>query len=308
MITPVAFFCFNRPFHTYKTIKSLALNDEAIKTDLIAFVDGARKQSDQILINSVEKILLSNAIFFKSITINKSPVNLSSALNIRNGVSKILSNYESVIVLEDDIEVSKYFLAFMNEGLQRYKDMKNVWHINGYNFPINIYGNEECYFSRLMQCWGWATWRDRWDQFIEEPLMNDTNYIFSIFTKQMRKELDLNCKNSFFWSQVTANHFNKISTWAIFWYCFIFINKGLCLTPFKSLTKNIGFDNSGVNCRQDIFPNKDVNDLKILKFPTEMYENKKCLEKTAAYLDSRYNLVRRLNLKFRSILKNFKSF
>ena len=308
MNNPIALFCFNRPFHTYRTIKSLATNDEAINTDLIAFIDGARQQSDLTHINSVEKILLSNSKFFKSVTVNKSSLNLSSAQNIRKGVSKVLSNFESIIVLEDDILVSRFFISFMNEGLKKYKNIKNVWHINGYNYPINFYSKDQCYFSRLMQCWGWATWKDRWEQFIEDPLITDTNYIFSIFNKEMRKELDLRCKNSFFWSQITSNHRNKINTWAIFWYCFIFTNKGLCLTPLKSLTQNIGLDNSGVNCSQDIFPNQELNNFKIQNFPNEIHENKNYLKKTSSFLDSRYNLIRRCITKFNSIIKSLESY
>ena len=89
----------------------------------------------------------------------------------------------------------------------------------------------------------------------------------------MRKELDLGCKNSFFWSQITSNHRNKINTWAIFGIV-LFLQIRLCLTPLKSLTQNIGLDNSGVNCSQDIFPNQELNNFKIQIFQMKFTKKK----------------------------------
>ena len=52
--TPIAFFAFNRPYHTYKTLSSLSKNSEAKNTDLYAFIDGHRKISEIHLIDSVD--------------------------------------------------------------------------------------------------------------------------------------------------------------------------------------------------------------------------------------------------------------
>ena len=43
--SPVAFFAFNRPYHTSKSLNSLSLNNEAKNTDLYVFIDGPRKSS-----------------------------------------------------------------------------------------------------------------------------------------------------------------------------------------------------------------------------------------------------------------------
>ena len=50
------------------------------------------------------------------------------------------------------------------------------------------------------------------------------------------------------WDQVLSNSIGKTDTWAIFWYSNIFINNGLCVFPWWTHVKNIGFDDSGVNC------------------------------------------------------------
>ena len=42
-----------------------------------------------------------------------------------------------MIVLEDDLVSSQYFLKFMNDALDLYKDDESVASIHGYVYPIN---------------------------------------------------------------------------------------------------------------------------------------------------------------------------
>ena len=182
MKSPIAFFAFNRPYHTNETLKSLSLNSEAKQTDLYAFIDGPRKISEIQLIDNVEKIIKSFANKFKSVAVYRSEVNQGGAINQKRGISKVLSEFESVISLEDDICVSKHFLSYMNNALKIYKDEKKVWHINGFNYPIKFEGDFECFFMRSMQCWGWATWKDRWEIFTGDPLSCDPYYLIATFS------------------------------------------------------------------------------------------------------------------------------
>ena len=305
MYAPIAFFCFNRPYHTYRSIINLSQNKEAKDTDLIAFLDGPREAKELIKVESVEKILISNSHLFKSFKIIKSSKNLSSALNIRKGVTEVLSKYKSVIVMEDDILVSKNFLHYMNASLEKYENYKDVWHINGYNYPLKT-KNHDYYFIRLMHCWGWATWQDRWTEFLANPLANDPYYINSIFNKKMRRDLDLNSKGNF-WSQIEANRSKKINTWAIYWYCFIFYKKGLCLSPSLSHTKNIGLDGSGENCSgTSKINNQILNNNSSINFPNEIRENEQAIKEIKEFIDNRYSYHIRLYSKLKIILNKIK--
>jgi hypothetical protein len=87
--------------------------------------------------------------------------NFGLARNITDGVTTVLARHESVIVVEDDIVVSPFFLRFMNEALQTYRDVPRVGSISGYCLPLTD-PVPETYFIRGADCWGWATWRDRW--------------------------------------------------------------------------------------------------------------------------------------------------
>jgi len=57
----------------------------------------------------------------------------------------------------------------MNEALEFYKDEPKVWHISGWNYPIDPEGLPDTFLWRAMNCWGWATWADRWQYFQREP-------------------------------------------------------------------------------------------------------------------------------------------
>ena len=53
-----------------------------------------------------------------------------------NGINEVLSHHSSIIVLEEDLEVSEYFLNFMNRGINFYKDDPKVWQISGYSLIL----------------------------------------------------------------------------------------------------------------------------------------------------------------------------
>ena len=305
MTSPVAFFAFNRPFHTLETLKSLSINPEAIKTDLYAFIDGPRKLSEIQLIDNVEKIIKSFSTKFNSLTIKRSEINQSGAINQKRGISYVLSNYETVISLEDDICVSRYFLSYMNKALDIYKNNKKIWHINGFNYPVKLEGDFESFFIRTMQCWGWATWRDRWKKFNDEPLSCDPYFIKSTFNKQMINDFDLNLRKSIFWSQIEDNAKGKLNnTWDIFWYSFIFLNNGLCLSPKVSMTRNIGHDGSGVHSVFDKeFLLSNISKNNITKFPNFIQENIYCLNQIRKYLNNKNRLVNRILRKFFTIYR-----
>ena len=288
MYSPIALFSFKRPHHTFLSIDALSKNKESIDSDLFVFIDGAKCPSQLHLLDYVEKVALSFKNSFKSLNIIRSDINLGGARSQRSGVTSILQDHESVIVIEDDILVSPYFLSYINQGLSTYKNNEKVWHINGFCYPIK-YDLKECFFSRLMFCWGWATWKDRWFRYINDSLYHDPYYLKDIYNNKMRNEFNLSSKVNFYWSQIESN-LNGGITWDIFWYSYIFLNKGLCLTPSISLTRNIGHDGSGVHCLEDkIMNNLEIKMQTIKDFPENISEDQFALKKLTKYFERRNN-------------------
>ena len=75
---------------------------------------------------------------FKSIKVYEQERNNGLANSVINGVNKVLLNYDRIIVLEDDIHTSKFFLKFMNESLQVYDNERYVMSISGYKYPLKM--------------------------------------------------------------------------------------------------------------------------------------------------------------------------
>jgi len=279
MLSPIVLFVYNRPWHTQQTIEALQKNDLALQSDLIIYSDAPKNKSDKNVVEDVRRYI-KGIEGFKTVSIVEREKNLGLANSIIDGVEKIVNKYGRVIVLEDDIITSPYFLKFMNEALEFYKDQERVWHVSGWNCPINTDGLEDVFLWRFMDCWGWATWANRWQHF--EKNVDKT---IKEFNKQYIRRFNLEGVENFF-GQVIANKEKKINTWAIFWYATIFKNNGLCLNPTQTFVENIGHDGSGVHCgKSEAFvSNLSVN--KSIKFTDKADENQIALERIQVFYKS----------------------
>tara|TARA_B100000768_G_scaffold172192_1_gene180208 strand:+ start:56 stop:961 length:906 start_codon:yes stop_codon:yes gene_type:complete len=255
-LAPIVLFVYNRPNHTKRTIEYLRNNNLANLSELFIFSDSAKNTTDKNKVNEVRSII-KNISGFKKVEIVKRKKNYGLSKNIICGINKIFKTYKSAIILEDDIETSKYFLIFMNKALLKYEKNKNIWHISGWNYPIEQKVKkkikDEIFFWKIMNCWGWATWRNRWKYYKKNP-----NELIKNWNKEKIKKFNLE-GNYNFWMQV-QNNYKKISnTWAIFWMTTIFEKNGYCLNPVSSYVFNSGNDNSGENTSDIIDYSSSLN-------------------------------------------------
>ncbi len=240
-LTPIVLFTYNRLWHTQQTIESLAKNELASESELFIYSDGWKNEDDKSKVLEVRKYL-KTIDCFKKITIIEQKENLGLADSIISGVSKIVNEYGKIIVLEDDIVTSPYFLKYMNDALDFYENKDNIWHISGWNYPIVNNTKDDVFLWQVMNCWGWATWSKKW-KFYEK---NSTKLINEFSEEDIyRFNFDGTCD---FWSQVLSNEMNNSNTWAIFWYATIFKHSGLCLNPIQTFVDNIGFDDQSTHC------------------------------------------------------------
>ena len=296
--SPVALFVYNRVELTKLTIASLQKNYFSDQTDLIIFSDGPKSAIDLDNVLEVRKYIY-NLSGFRSVQVVEQASNVGLASSIISGVTKILSEHNSVIVLEDDIITSPAFLSYMNQALNFFSLNQKIWHINGFSQPISQIGLKDIYINRVMDCWGWATWSDRWKFFDKNPEL-----LLERMDASSRKKFDLNGTNEF-WPQVTKNITGEINTWAIFWYAEIFLRGGLCVSPSKSYTSNIGFDGSGTHCMDE---NESQNTLETLNlnqdigFEVPLEENLVAMDRIRQVYISRKNIFSRLRSKFKHLI------
>ena len=159
-IAPIVIFSFNRPIKIKKLFKSLKKNRLSKLSKIYIFQDNFRFKKDK-------KSVLQNIQFFnslkgfKKIKLIVRKNNYGFYKNFYGGLNFFFRYEKKGIILEDDLIVSKYFLNYMNEALNKYESNKRVWHISGWNYNVNISSNFDAYCIRTMNCWGWGTWKNR---------------------------------------------------------------------------------------------------------------------------------------------------
>ena len=239
-LAPIALFVYNRLDHTEQTVSALKRNVLAEESDLFVFSDAPKDSDLDEKIKAVREFIASTT-GFKSLTIIERPHNLGLANSVIDGVTNLCNKYGQVIVLEDDLVTSPYFLKYMNDALDFYRDEERVISIHGYIYPVKA-KLPETFFLRGADCWGWATWKRGWDIF--EP--NGEKLLEQL--KQRKLEKQFNFDGAYEYVRMLKNQIlKKNDSWAIRWHASAFLNDSLTLYSGKSLVNNIGNDSSGTH-------------------------------------------------------------
>ena len=268
-LAPIILFVYNRLNHTIETVNALRNNYLADKSLLYIFSDAPKSKKDIENVIQIRKYI-SAIQGFKKIIITERKTNMGLANSIIDGVGNIINEYNKAIVIEDDIVTSKYFLTFLNESLNVHIDNDKIMSISGYSFPIEIpknYTYDVYIFYRCMS-WGWATWKNRWENVDWET--SSINEMVS--DAKFRSEFKRGGEDLY--PMLMRQLKGKINSWAIRWCLHHCKTNSACLYPVNSFVKNIGFDGSGVHCGVDpSFSNVMTEKRKIsVKFNNEYNE------------------------------------
>ncbi len=135
-------------------------------TRLYVFVDGARDNVDGEDCRVGESVAVARAATgFKSVEVTISSVNKGLAASIIDAATRLLAQWGSVIVVEDDLYCSRSFLRYMNQMLDAFENDPRVMQVSGYGCKLTRprHYQWDIYLNRRAHSWTWATWRDRWD-------------------------------------------------------------------------------------------------------------------------------------------------
>lgn len=178
---------------------------------------------------------------FSAVTVIEQSWNLGLAESIIDGVTDLTKEFGRVIVIEDDLVVSPFFLQFMNDGLNVYADDERVASVQGYMFPVGK-SLPETFFLKDPGCWGWGTWERAWRLFEKDG-------------SRLRREINQRgLKHAFdydghydYSGMLDDQIKGRNSSWAVRWYASVFLENRLTLHPGRSLVQNIGKDGSGTH-------------------------------------------------------------
>jgi hypothetical protein len=138
-----------------------------------------------------------------------SATNLGLRRRVTTGLDWVFSEEKATIVLEDDCIPNPSFIPFCSELIHRYESNKRVGRI-GSRKMWRPSGSKESYeLVSRSGIWGWATWRDVWQEFrkweLAKPnltlidVLRDVVATRGIFAKLVRIKLLSSLKNQNQW-------------------------------------------------------------------------------------------------------------
>lgn len=239
MAAPVALFVYNRADNTQKTLLHLLANTQARDTDLYVFSDGGKDAQSWRQVKEVRTMLhqfkaqVEREGTFKSMTLIERPENIYLERNITEGIAQVFETHDRIIVLEDDICTSPYYLQYMNQAFDLYADIPTVMHIAGFTNLHLADSQPPFYFTPHMSGWGWGTWRDRWQRHF-------VHYTTREEALQGLTPADLDAIQYGGVFPCLKSLGKRPIPWDICWEIAIYKAGGLCLTPARTLVRNIG--------------------------------------------------------------------
>ena len=235
---PIAIFAFNRPDLLQRTLAALLANELADTAALTIFCDGPRHEQDEPATRAV-RTLAKSLQGVADVEVVERPHNMGCAASIIDGLTEMFRLHERLIVIEDDIVTSPHTLRFLSEGLARYADNEKVFNIAAWtpphiarNLPTNY--PYDVYAIPRFNCWGWASWRDRF-QDIDWTVKDYRTFKNS---PQLRKAF--NAGGDDLSSMLDDQMEGKIDAWAIRADYARFKKNMVGINPVRSYALNIG--------------------------------------------------------------------
>ncbi|MEY5026363.1 MAG: hypothetical protein RLZZ244_1891 [Verrucomicrobiota bacterium] len=230
---PIALFVYNRVHHTRRTVEALARNEMAAQSELHVFSDGPHLPEDEAKVEDVREYV-ARIEGFRAVHVHTQARNRGASASLLSGIEAVCEQFGRVIVVEDDLVTSPYFLRYLNQGLALYEDDPEVVSVHGYMYPTGS-PLPESFFLRGADCWGWGTWKRGWAHFNPDggALLEELE------RRGLETEFDFNGTYGFT-EMLRDQCAGRSDSWAIRWYASAFLREKLTLYPGRSLVQPIG--------------------------------------------------------------------
>lgn len=277
---PIILFAFNRLDAVKRTVESLLMNSEAADSELFVFVDGPREHvaADKDKVEAVRSYV-KTIEGFAQLHYTFSTINKGLGASVIEGVTQVIRQYGKAIVVEDDLYCGKNFLAYMNQGLERYAADKEVFSVCGYTNRVKRPKgyDYDAYACVRSSSWGWGTWSDRWESVDWE--LEDWNAC-EAHGKAFNRWGGSDC-----FGMLSDWHQGKNQSWAIRFCYSQFVQKKVSVFPLISKVANEGFDGQGTNCKgwSRFKYDFDSSDNKAFQWPEDIKQNRALTRSALSY-------------------------
>lgn len=307
-LAPIIVFAYDRPEHLRRTIEALAKNVCAGDSALYIYCDGPKADATEerkLHITKVREVAHA-AKGFKEIHIVEAEANKGLANSIIGGVSEVIAMHGRVIVLEDDLLTSPYFLKYMNTALNKYEKYPSVFTISANRPPVNKMAIPEDYeydvFVSLRPfSTGWATWKDKWEK------INWSLDYLEDFIQHPQQIKSFHHGGEDLTEMLLMQRDGKIDSWAIRYAFQHFYHHSVAILPCVPYVDNIGFDGTGIHSWDDDtdFRNDVAAAPENPRMPDVIYEDERIINAFYSYYsrEKRPLLQRVINTIYRKLGK-----
>lgn len=258
-LAPVIIFNYNRPDHSLQTWEALSRNQFAAETELYLYCDGPKANASDEMCQRIAELHAQAKQYaidapkagkFKNVHVVCAEANKGLANSIIGGVSEVIEKHGRVIVLEDDLLTSPYFLKYMNMALDKYESYPAVFTISANRPPVNKMAipteyEYDVFVSLRPFSTGWATWKDKWEK-IDWSL----DYLEN-FLRHPEQIKAFNRGGDDMTYMLCLQRDGKIDSWAIRYSFQHFYHHAVAILPCIPYVDNIGFDGSGIHSGND---------------------------------------------------------
>lgn len=247
--TPILIIGFNRPELIEKRLRELLKNRNEIIHVSIDFGGIESRIEHEKILNKI-----AAACENPNFSYNIESSNLGLTKHVTSAISRVLSDFDRVIVIEDDIEISTQGLAVLKQGLLEFAKLEHFGSVCAFSaVPSNILTSRINKFrsTPYFACWGWGTTKDVWQKYSSN--IQNGSISGTLSTSVIWNSLNEEQKS------VWLGRFQKVSknpslTWDIQFQYMQFKNNLVSFAPIFTISNNEGFGDTRATHTKDLQP------------------------------------------------------
>lgn len=239
---PILISVYDRKEHLQRCIEALKKNPEAEDTPLYIVSDGWQHEGHRKAIEGVREYI-KTITEFRTVKTRFRDKNWGMRDSAIDAIGWVLSEHDRFIRMEDDIVCAPHYLRYLNDGLNAYINNPKVFcicaHTHPQYKPPRDY-HHDVFLWRSFSPWGFAMWKDRWNEFIqitetERKQLEDP----AVWKAYSRNRPILSSRETYV--SGTLHNDARINL-------HMFLEDKYAVYPNKTLSINSGMDGSGTHC------------------------------------------------------------